>query len=556
MSAPACTARAAVLCAMALLASAGARAQDTSGPGVTLAVSPATVSVHGAVTISGVGYAQAGAAVQITVTPPGAAGIALQATPDAGGHYALRFTQTTVAGAYQVSARLGTKSPAAQGKFSVRTPVQASAELGAHEQALISDIVTYTGQVAQAVTQMPDSPARTVVMQKLAPVQAKLGSLQQSGSYLSHALALFATLQGLHPDTAAVLQPMYEKLDAWDAQQQQRRAVLEKQIAQSQPQLAQCDSIDHAIEVLNAIGGALNFAAKPAEIITSFGKDLMVSKASGLAGNNAAGAFAIQETLKVVPTAVEEVANPLALIATLAGMVVDCAVAAQQNLFAKYCDKFDGSFTATMDAHFMTSDTGLEWWSYKIAIAGTLTLRYPKDAGGRAVALSGQFLGHATSFDYHEDFWHTGGLKLLAGGKVRTLDIAPKAVGGIDWEGRGWSDLSSPVAFDIPVTGSYADGRVTFTLGAANTDFDPDYALGHTVFVMESPLTLGFPMWGHFTLPYVPAHFVLQHFKFDYAVAQDAKSLTLSKHDVQERPATGNKATYVLDLKLCNPGCT
>ena len=225
----------AALGAATALGAASARAQDTSGPGVTLSISPATVSAQGAVAVSGVGYAQQGTAVLVTVTPPGAAALSLQAMPDASGHYMLSFAQTAVSGTYQVSARLGTKSPAAQAKFSVRTPAQASTDLGTHEQALISDIASYTGQVVQAVTQMPDSPARTAVMQKLAPVQAKLGALQQSGSYLSHALALFASLQALHPDTAAVLQPMYAKLDAWDEQEQQRRAVLEKEITRASP---------------------------------------------------------------------------------------------------------------------------------------------------------------------------------------------------------------------------------------------------------------------------------------------------------------------------------
>ena len=385
-----------------------------------------------------------------------------------------------MSGAYQVSARLGTKSPAAQASFTVRTPTQAGADLATHEQALISDITTYVAQVVQAVAQMPDSPARTLVTQKLQPVQAKLGPLQQSGGYLAHALALFANLQALHPETAAVLQPLYEKLDSWDEQEQQRRAALEKEIAQSRSQLAQCDSIDHAIEVLNAIGGALNFAAMPGEIITSFGKDLLVSKASGAAGNNAAAAFAIQETAKVVPAAVEVVADPLALITVLAGMVVDCAVAAQQNLFARYCDKFEGDFSATMDAHFMTGDTGLEWWSYKIAIAGTLSLRYPKDASGHAVALSGQFLGHATSFGYHEDFWHTGGLKMLAGGTVRTLDIAP--------EGGGRHRLGGPRLVQPLLAGGLRHPRDrqlrrrarTFTLGDCDTGLQPRLHPGRT----------------------------------------------------------------------------
>ena len=105
-------------------------------------------------------------------------------------------------------------------------------------------------------------------------------------------------------------------LDAWDAKAQAQQQPLEKQVAASRAQLAQCDSIDHAIEVLNAVSGALNFAAEPAQIIKSFYNDWKATHDAG----------------------------------TLAAMVVDASIAAQQHLFAAYCDKFEGPFSAHMTA--------------------------------------------------------------------------------------------------------------------------------------------------------------------------------------------------------------
>ena len=150
------------------------------------------------------------------------------------------------------------------------------------------------------------------------------------------------------------------------------------------------------------MSGALNFTAAPAEVIKGFLNDLRAqvvsSRVPGLDQTGANTQFAVTEVLKLAPTVNSVVEGPFGLMTTLASMVVDVATQAQQNLFSQYCQKFEGPFSATMIAYFLTNDTQEEWWSFSVFIAGTLTLRYPKDAGGHAVALNGQFVGAATHF--------------------------------------------------------------------------------------------------------------------------------------------------------------
>ncbi len=546
-------------CILILAIALPAFAQDTSGPSVTLEVSPRTISVNGAVTLSGLGYSQPGAPVIITVAPPAGARVTLNAMPSTAGQYSLHFRQTRLPGSYAVSARLGPKGNPAQATFIVRQVAQTSQDIITNQKALATDIVRLTDDIKRAVDSIPDSPARTQTQSKLDSLATRMQQVPQQSAYLSKALALFADLQARHPETTPVLQPTYDKLDIWNEQARQHKEALDKEIADSTRKLGHCDSIDQTIERLNAVSGALNFAAMPLQIFDAFANDLaaprIASKIPGLDQTGANTQFAVTEVIKLGPAVTSVVEGPFGLMTTLASMVVDVATQAQQNLFSQYCQKFEGPFSATMVAHFLTSDKQEEWWGFSVSIAGKLTLRYPKDAAGRAVALSGQFVGAATHFGYRQNFWHTSGAKLIRGGTVKTIDIAPVATPNVSWEGRGWSNLTSPTSFDIPVSGQLADGRISFKLEDARSDFNDTYTTAHTVYVVMTPLTLGLPVWGHFTLPYKNAHFVLQHFVFDYPVKQSGKSMVIEKNDVQDRPAAGNKAHYTLTLKACNPGC-
>ena len=131
--------------------------------------------------------------------------------------------------------------------------------------------------------------------------------------------------------------------------------------------------------------------------------------------------LAVTEIKKLAPRVIGDATNPIKLFDDAAALTTDIASYGEKNYFARYCEKFEGPFTATMAAYFYAKDhPDHDWWHYTIAIKGTLSLRYPKDAGGGSVPLSGEFKGGATKFTYNESVWKDSDLfKLVKGGPGR-----------------------------------------------------------------------------------------------------------------------------------------
>lgn len=270
--------------------------------------------------------------------------------------------------------------------------------------------------------------------------------------------------------------------------------------------------------------------------------------------------FAVAQSKMFLPGIVNGTKDPLALLnktTTLAGNVLGYL---NDQAFGKYCQKFEGPFTATMVAHFYSKPLAdgqiVEWWGYTTAIKGRIVLRYPKEAEGTAVPLSGQLEGGATKFTYHEDVWHPELFgKMAGGGKILHADIPPLPAD--DASGGVGHALTSPTSFYLPITGKLVDGKVTVDAIDSRSDFVASYVKAHTVYVVEGPTTLGIPIFGQFTLPYVNAEFILnQVVKGDYSLTESGESMVMQRDTTRDRPGPGNKAVYTLTLKACNPGCS
>jgi hypothetical protein len=114
----------------------------------------------------------------------------------------------------------------------------------------------------------------------------------------------------------------------------------------------------------------------------------------------------------------------------------------------------------------------------------------------------------------------------------------------------------SPTSFFVPVTGQMVDGKITVVLGDARSDFNDSYTHAHTVYVVVAPTTLMLPVAGHFSLPYMNAHFILDHIgKGDFTVQQTGESMVMTRQQNKDLPGPGNDAVYTIDLKACNPAC-
>jgi len=273
--------------------------------------------------------------------------------------------------------------------------------------------------------------------------------------------------------------------------------------------------------------------------------------------------LAVSEIAKFLPQIIAGNAEPTKLFTMGAKLASDALAFGSDQLFSKYCQKFEGEFTATMTAHFYAKSNGddgmpVEWWSFTTTIKGLMTLRYPKAAEGKAVQLTGQFEGGATKFTYKEDVFNSVLFgRITKGGVVHKADIAPLATDNA--EGGVLNSLQSPTSFYVPMSAQLDGNTITVTLQPARSDFNDTYTKAHTIYAVTAPTTLGLPIWGHFAMPYMNAHFILDHLVSNstntFQVTRDGEKLVIDRKTDKTLPGPGNSATYTLDVKACNPEC-
>jgi len=608
----------AIIAIIALAPSVTAVAQVNDEPSVTVKVSPDRIPPGGSVTISGLGYAQSGGNITITVTPPSGTATKLVAVPDNQTRYSTQYIGAASPGTYSVSAQAGAKSTPATAQFTVQSATIDIDEDVADNKKFLEEAQDLVKAVRKQVDNVPDSPAKTDMTTKLDKLEPALITVTQQSAQLPSMLQPFKTLLAQHPETQPALQPMLDHLADLDEQTRDDMQVLAKVTAQSQKTLKSCDTIDQSTQSLKALSEVLDAAHDPFEFVSGYASGLAKSaypgsgeapgqaaKAANLAyGISSAGEskeglaeavgnaqgsmvqngiklgsegaiadklieaipesvrssdgfkLAVTETKKFAPRVVSDGSNVIKQFLNAAALVTDVVTYANESFFARYCQKFEGTFTATMKAYFYAKGYApSDWWNYSTVINGKLTLRYPKEASG-TVPLSGQFEGGATKFTYEESVWTHSDLRKLAPGSslVGHKDTAP--VPTDSGHGGVLASLASPTSFYIPVSGQYANGKVTFQIEDARSDFVDDYVKGRTFYVVASVYTLGYPILGHFSLPYQNAHFILNHFAFDYPVVQTKDSIVIEKDDSQDRPRLpDNESYYILKLKACNPSC-
>lgn len=596
------------LFALALASPLSAQAPSADDPPVTLTVVPSSIAKGGHVTLSGLAYPQPGVPVQLTITLPTGAPTVLTVTPDSKGRYSAIFAQTGAEGEYKINATQG-KSTAATGDFKVQSVTLDIDEDVADNKALLGQPADLVKAVKAAVDNVPDSPAKTDMEAKLDQLSDQVKQLPDQSAKLAQALAPYKQMVTSNPDAATILQPMFDHLAQLGDEEKQSREKFAKEVQKSEAGSKTCDAIDHATQALKAVPEMIAILKKPYDFALAFTQSMVRSEAPAGAekGVDAVGAlakglpgavsspksslatneialgsetdvansivahipaqlratpaykFVVAETKKMLPTATGSIKGPLALFDKVTALAGDVIAYANEQLFAKYCEKFTGNFTSTMTAHFFTKPdaTGkqIEWWGYSTAIKGKITLRYPKEAAGTAVVLSGQVEGGATRFTYHEDVFNAGIFgKMVKGGIVHLLDVAPAATD--NGEGGMTNAMTSPTSFYIPITGTYGNGKVTLALSDARADFNMDYTKARTFYVTMAPTTLMLPVMGHFTLPYVGAGFILPHvLKGDFPVQTVGKTLVIQSTASKDFPGNQNDAVYTIDMKICNPDC-
>jgi hypothetical protein len=404
-----------------------------------------------------------------------------------------------------------------------------------------------------AIAGLPDSPESKQMLTRLDALKQQTDQLSGQAASPGQMLDVLKDMLAKRPDAGPVLQPLLDNLTAWASRSAAGATTIDAQLKRGASVLGACDRIDYAERTLQTAGTQLQAVATPFDLIATYFQH--AASPGGEPGipdwtrKTPAYDYVVQQAKADSTSFAQDQQKAEAVFNALAKQIgTATATAVSDLLFSRYCGILSGPFTATMSAHFFTKDGKVDWWDFDENIAGTLTLHYEHVAAGKAAPLTGEFVGHATGFGYHEDLFNSDLFgKLAKGGIVRVKDTPPTAdasPGGL-------------TSFDIPVSGKLNPGSLTFKLGDAISDFDVslDALHAHTFYVVASPLTLMLPVSGHTQLPYMSAHFVLQHHDFTYPVAMGAKAFLIDKTDERDFPGPGNKAHYTLHIQLCSPRC-
>lgn len=263
-------------------------------------------------------------------------------------------------------------------------------------------------------------------------------------------------------------------------------------------------------------------------------------------------------------------------------MLFDLSQYVANRFFEKYCQQFQGPVSGTMAAEFYHQ--GQTWWKYTIAIQGQLTLRYPKDAAGEAIALTGEFTGNAMKFRSWDDIrvkfpeargsiiqslrrepltlgdMAVMGDSYLSGSKIAGEEVPSfnPLTSTLDKGGPIVKGLLTPAFFRIPVRGDLRGDNLRLEVQPAVMDFkDPHVKVTS---VMFSVLSLR-PHVVKYTLPYKDAHWIImgamdaRTAPVEFKVSRTGATMTLERKFHADKPNAATRGVYDLSVKACNPGC-
>jgi hypothetical protein len=543
----------------------GLAAQGGSEPmPISVTVKPHMALPGAPVTLSGTTVADGKRFdVRVTVVKPNNQPAVGTARVDAQGNYTLTFTDDKQPGSYRVTAL----APDGQGhdttSFSVVVPQDFAASAGNAVHHLVDVAAEVEHRLDEAVKNLPESPARQEVEERIKTLEDSLRSGAQRVQQFRQAMQRLADVQTRYPETEPVFHDMYvhlgEEIFRTQAEADARKFEILNQLDASRAGGKICDGLETMSEGFKMVSATFNFASSLMNIVRGFLTDYVAARLPQLPNpalqNNPQGQFAMGEAIK---GASNLLVSPTGWVGFLFTFAADLAAYFTDKEFEKYCERFEGPFTATM--HGEVYRQGQTWWTMDIRLEGRLTLRYPKAKEGEAIHMSGQFEGAATDYKVWDDALPVLFPKLMQGTRTFKRVFPPVGIPYSDYEGR-YAALASPTAFMVPVEGELVGHRLTIRLQPAKKDIPQIYNKARVVVAILSPLAL-IPVVTSYDLPYQNAEFVLKHgldvdeggpLVLEVEIGHDR--MTTHREWQRTKPGDGVKAIYTGSVRLCNPAC-
>jgi hypothetical protein len=469
---------------------------------------------------------------------------------------------------------------------------------------LAANVAKMAEAVCARQEELPASPAVDEARAKCAAFEKALAEAVPPGTAPPwlNAVDHLADLRRLGPEMRAATAGLVGQLQGWEATASEANQKFTGALAGVTHGNVVCDQIDIIINGLKFCDFYLSLVTTPGKFFVDWAKENVPTKLVSMipaTRRTPATQQAIESAWKGFVTFSPSAGKLSGAAAAKASgaenftagyefargaqtMLFDLSQYVANRFFEKYCQQFQGPVSGTMSAEFYHQ--GQTWWRYTVEIQGQLTLRYPKDAAGDAIALTGEFVGNATKFRSWDDIrvkfpeargsiikslrrepLTLGDMAFMGDSKFAGTKIAGQEVPSfnpitstLDKGGPIVKGLLTPAFFRIPVRGDLRGDNLRLELQSAVKDFG-DQQVSVTS-VMFSVLSL-MPHVVKYTLPYKDAHWILSSAMdartapVEFKVSRTAATITLERKFHQDKPNAATRGVYDLSVKACNPGC-
>jgi len=548
----------------ALLGVGVARAQDEPMP-ITVKATPRLALPHSPVKFSGTTVAD-GKRWEVVLTirfPASGEHIERRTRVDSSGAYSFTLTTLHTGGDYTVSAL----APDGRGKdsttFTISDVEEVLSDVMDALRDMLEDAKAVELRAAEEVRGLPEAPGKEEMVEKVKLFEDSMRVQPQRLAQFNRALQILQQVRQKVPAADAVFRDFFvhlgEEAFRTQAEADARKVEIVRELDASRAAGKLCDRLEATSEGFKAVGAILNLGSTVIGIVRNYLVDFAATTASQgphpLLKDNPQGQLAMSEAVKASNAALQ---GPTGWVTFAVSFANDLAVYMVDQQFNKYCERFEGPFTATM--HGEVFKDGRTWWTMDVRLEGRLTLRYPKSGASQAIHMSGQFEGAATDYKVWDDALPVLFPQLMRGTRTFKRTFVPQGIPYSDFEGR-YAAMASPTAFMIPVEGDLVGRKLTIRLQPAKREIPREYATARVVVAILSPLAL-IPAVTSYTLPYQNAEFVLKHGMELDEGAPLALDITLGRNSMQAqrqwqrtKPGDGVKAIYTATLRLCNPSC-
>lgn len=467
---------------------------------------------------------------------------------------------------------------------------------------LAQNVSELASAVCDKQAELPPSPAVEEAGAKCEALEKALAEAVPPGSSPPwvNALDHLADLRRLGPEMRAASAGLVSRLEGWERTASEANQKFDGALASVTRGNVVCDQIDIIINGLKFCDFYLSMVTTPGKFFVDWAKENVPTKLVSMipaARRTPATQQAIESAWKGFVTfqpsqakltgmpgasGAEKFSAGYEFARGAQTMLFDLSQYVANRFFEKYCQQFQGPVSGTMSAEFYHQ--GQAWWRYTIEIQGQLTLRYPKDAAGDAIALTGEFTGNAVKFRSWDDIrvkfpeargsifqslrrepLTLGAVAVMGDSRFAGTKIAGQEVPSfnpltttLDKGGPIVKGLLTPAFFRIPVRGDLRGEDLRLEVQSPVMDFkDPRVDV---TTVLLSVLSLR-PHVVKYSLPYKDAHWVItsamdaRTAPVEFKVSRRGAAMTLERTFHRDKPNAATRGVYDLSVKACNPGC-